>query len=97
MGPQTFYKSHYRMPSAESKGVGNFWYSMDVGMTHMVFLDTETDLGHGLPGGSQKAGNDNGPFGSTMNQQLDWLVADLKAVDRSKTCVLLLSLRRSRN
>ena len=84
----TGYRNHFRMPSDESKGVGNFWYSFDHGMVHYVQLDTETDLGHGLvgpdePGGS--AGEDSGPFGSYRDAQLDWLQKDLSAVDRKKT------------
>lgn len=56
-------------------------------MTHFVHVDTETDLGHGFispdePGGSEQ--EDSGPFG-LMNQQTDWLAADLASVDRSKT------------
>jgi hypothetical protein len=41
----TGYRNHFRMPSAESGGVENFWYSFDFGMTHYVQFDTETDLG----------------------------------------------------
>ena len=84
----TGYINHFRMPSAESGGVGNFWYSWDHGMVHYIQLDTETDLGHGLiapdePGGS--AAEDSGPFGSYKDEQLDWLQKDLAAVDRKKT------------
>jgi hypothetical protein len=41
----TGYRNHFRMPSSESGGVENFWYSFDFGMTHYVQFDTETDLG----------------------------------------------------
>ncbi|KAK0347960.1 hypothetical protein LTR91_005841 [Friedmanniomyces endolithicus] len=83
----TGYRNHFRMPSAESGGVENFWYSYDYGMTHYVQIDTETDLGHGFiapdePGGPEK--EDSGPF-ALMNQQTDWLAADLAAVNRAKT------------
>lgn len=84
----TGYINHFRMPSPESKGFGNFWYSFDNGMVHYVQLDTETDLGHGIvapdePGGSE--GEDAGPFDPIKNAQTNWLQADLAAVDRSKT------------
>ena len=84
----TGFKNHFRMPSAESKGTGNFWYSFDHGMVHYVQFDTETDLGHGLigpdaPGGSDV--EDSGPFGSYQNAQVSWLQADLASVDRKKT------------
>lgn len=84
----TGYRNHFRMPSAESNGLGNFWYSFDHGMVHYVQIDTETDLGHGLtgpdePGGSE--GEDSGPFSNIRDAQLNWLQQDLASVDRSKT------------
>lgn len=84
----TGYRNHFRMPSEESGGLENFWYSFDHGMAHFIQLDTETDLGHGLispdqPGGPEK--EDSGPFATMMNQQTNWLKADLAAVDRTAT------------
>ncbi|KAK2462526.1 hypothetical protein APHAL10511_005496 [Amanita phalloides] len=84
----TGYINHFRMPSIESRGTGNFWYSFDHGMVHYIQLDTETDLGHGLIGPSEPGGPDNqdsGPFGSYMDAQINWLRADLAAIDRKKT------------
>ncbi|RFU33810.1 hypothetical protein B7463_g2574, partial [Scytalidium lignicola] len=84
----TGYRNHFRMPSEESKGTGNFWYSFDHGMVHYIQLDTETDLGHGFIAPDEKGGPegfDSGPFNSIMNAQTDWLAADLAAVNRSKT------------
>ncbi|KAJ8098545.1 Metallo-dependent phosphatase-like protein [Lipomyces tetrasporus] len=84
----TGYINHFRMPSAESGGTGNFWYSFDHGMVHYVTLDTETDLGHGFIGNDEVGGSefdDSGPFNATLNAQTTWLEADLKSVDRSKT------------
>jgi 3',5'-cyclic AMP phosphodiesterase CpdA len=84
----TGYRNHFRMPSAESSGLGNFWYSFDHGMTHFIQLDTETDLGHGIIGPDEVGGSeaeDSGPFATRMNQQTDWLAKDLASVDRSKT------------
>lgn len=83
----TGYSHHFRMPSSESQGVENFWYSFDHGMVHYIQFDTETDLGHGLTGPDQPGGSDgedSGPFG-LMNQQVDWLRKDLAGVDRQKT------------
>ena len=84
----TGYINHFRMPSSESGGLGNFWYSFDHGMVHYIVMDTETDLGHGFigadePGGTE--GDDAGPFSTIMNAQTDWLQKDLASVDRSKT------------
>ena len=78
------------MPSYESGGLENFWYSFNHGMVHFVQFDTETDLGHGIlgpdqPGGSEgNPGEDSGPFG-LVDQQINWLINDLKNVDRKKT------------
>jgi hypothetical protein len=82
----TGFRNHFRMPSTESGGLGNFWFSYDSGMVHYIQIDTETDLGHGLVGPDEPLGGteDAGPFG-LMNQQINWLTNDLKNVDRSKT------------
>lgn len=82
----TGYRNHFRMPSDESGGLENFWFSYNSGMVHYVQIDTETDLGHGLVGPDEPLGGieDSGPFG-LMNQQINWLTNDLANVDRSKT------------
>jgi len=36
------------MPSDESGGQGNFWYSFDYGLAHFITLDSETDFPVGL-------------------------------------------------
>ncbi|CAK7239620.1 MAG: hypothetical protein STHCBS139747_001051 [Sporothrix thermara] len=76
--------NHFRMPSDLSGGVSNFWYSFDYGMTHYVYFTTETDLGNGLLNDEQDP-YFAGPFGSYPNEQVDWLEADLAAVDRCAT------------
>ncbi|KAJ6003977.1 hypothetical protein N7522_005622 [Penicillium canescens] len=83
----TGFRNHFRMPSAQSGGLENFWYSFDHGMVHYVTLDTETDLGHGLiapdePGGPEA--EKSGPF-AVRDAQLNWLKKDLASVDRKKT------------
>lgn len=72
------------MPSAESGGLENFWYSFDHGSVHFVMLNTETDFPNAPdePGGE---GDENaGPF-APSGAQLAWLEKDLAAVDRKKT------------
>ncbi|KND90873.1 Acid phosphatase [Tolypocladium ophioglossoides CBS 100239] len=61
-----------------------FWYSFEYGMVHVTMLDTETDFADApdIPGGP--SGLDSGPFGAP-NQQLQFLEADLAAVDRKIT------------
>jgi hypothetical protein len=76
------------MPSPQSKGLGNFWYSFDHGMVHYIQFDTETDLGHGFIGPDELGGSelmDSGPFSTIKDAQTNWLKADLASVDRSKT------------
>ncbi|KAH8691669.1 Metallo-dependent phosphatase-like protein [Talaromyces proteolyticus] len=84
----TGFRNHFRMPSAESGGVENFWYSFDNGMVHYIQFDTETDLGHGLTGPDEVGGSedeDSGPFSQIKDAQLKWLEGDLASVDRRKT------------
>ncbi|CAK3967898.1 Metallo-dependent phosphatase [Lecanosticta acicola] len=80
----TGFRNRFRMPSARSGGLENFWYSYDHGMAHFVSIDTETDLGHGLVGPDEGSPEFGGPFG-LMNQQINWLTNDLASVDRTKT------------
>jgi len=72
------------MPSAVSGGLENFWYSYDHGMAHFIQLDTETDLGHGLVGPDEGSPQNTGPF-AMRDAQLNWLQADLAAVNRTLT------------
>ncbi|KAJ5584663.1 Metallo-dependent phosphatase-like protein [Penicillium hispanicum] len=84
----TGYRNHFRMPSAQSGGVGNFWYSFDNGMVHYIQFDTETDLGHGFVGPDEVGGSeeeDSGAFSNIRDAQLNWLEKDLSSVNRSKT------------
>jgi hypothetical protein len=84
----TGFINHFRMPSPESNGTGNFWYSFNHGMVHYIQLDTETDLGHGFIGPDQVGGVEGdgaGPFSSIVNAQTTWLEADLAAVNRDLT------------
>ncbi|GAA5996784.1 hypothetical protein JCM5350_007788 [Sporobolomyces pararoseus] len=85
-----FFREHFRMPGSISRGLENFWYSYDYGMAHFVSLTAETDLGGDLVGPIEakpfnaSTGNVNGPFGS-HNQQINFLVNDLRRVNRQKT------------
>lgn len=72
------------MPSAQSGGVENFWYSYDHGMAHYIQIDTETDLSATLLGPDQGSPEYTGPF-AAPGTQLAWLQADLAAVNRTVT------------
>ncbi|THW87973.1 Metallo-dependent phosphatase [Aureobasidium pullulans] len=86
--------NHFRMPSEESGGAGNMWYSFNHGMAHFISLDSETDLGNGLGGPDEGQPLSSGPFGAYQNAQVDWLAADLAAVDRTKTPWIVVMLHR---
>ncbi|KAH0838885.1 Metallo-dependent phosphatase-like protein [Lanmaoa asiatica] len=93
----TGYINHFSMPSGESGGLGNFWYSFDYGLAHFIILDSETDLPVGLQSpdetGGSDAGANSGPFGYP-NQQYDWFENDLAWVDREKTPWVIVGLHR---
>lgn len=61
-----------------------FWYSFEYGMAHVVMFNTETDFTDAPDGPYGSAGLNGGPFGA-LNQQLQFLEADLASVDRTVT------------
>ena len=71
------FRGVYEHAGIRSKSNSNFFYSYDRGLIHYVMIDTEIwrwgeEIHHSL-------------LPHTIQQQLDWLEEDLKAVDRSKT------------
>ena len=80
------YNARWRMPSEESGGRANMWYSWNYGDAHFVSLNTETDF----PGaGESKTGDSHipwlkaGGFGR-KGEYLDWLERDLAAEDAAR-------------
>ncbi|OCK75430.1 acid phosphatase [Lepidopterella palustris CBS 459.81] len=81
----TAYQHRFRMPGAESGGVGNFWYSFDYGLAHFVAIDGETDFAYSpewpferdtgsaakLPTPGQTFITDSGPFGAINGNWTD--------------------------
>lgn len=67
----TAYRHRFRMPSLESGGVENMWFSYDYGSVHFIHINTETDF----PNSPMGPGTwwNGGPFGD----QLAWFEADL--------------------
>merc|ERR1712196_4373 len=69
------------MPSKESGGVANMWYSFDYSGIHFVALDTETDFSGA---GEENYGDAGGVFGRPAGhfgadgEYARWLEADLK-------------------
>jgi acid phosphatase type 7 len=73
LGNYTAYNARFKMPSAESKGVQNMWYSFEYGPIHMTTVSSETDY-QDAPANAYTGTNKNGNFGN----QLAWLEADLQ-------------------
>lgn len=73
--------NHYRMPSQESKGLKNMWYSFDYGQVHFIQYNSETDF----PNYPENVSDINADNLGYPNEQLDWLKNDLANVDRTKT------------
>ncbi|KAJ8602646.1 hypothetical protein CTAYLR_004117 [Chrysophaeum taylorii] len=85
------YQSRFRMPSEESGGSGNMWYSFEYGPLHIAVVNTETDypdapIDSYLLGGGQYGGFCDS-FG--CGDWLEWLENDLKNVDRERTPFIL--------
>lgn len=82
----TAYNTRFRMPSRESNGSANMWYSFDHGPLHVVVVNTETDFPD-APGDSYIPWLDTGGFCDPYqcNDWTAWLQRDLAAVDRAKT------------
>jgi len=83
----TAYNARWAMPSQESGGVGNMWYSFDYASVHFVFVNTETDF-HDAP--EENAGDGGGMLGAPAGhfaadgEYLRWLEADLKAANSNR-------------
>ncbi|KAE8356387.1 acid phosphatase AphA [Aspergillus coremiiformis] len=81
----TAYQHRFRMPGAETGGVGNFWYSFDYGLAHFISIDGETDFANSpewpfqeevsvnetTPKPSKTFPTDSGPFGEVTGSFKD--------------------------
>mmetsp|Transcript_6944 Transcript_6944/g.16943 ORF Transcript_6944/g.16943 Transcript_6944/m.16943 type:complete len:218 (-) Transcript_6944:1842-2495(-) len=75
----TAYNTRWRMPSRESGGVMNMWYSFNYGNVHFVNLDAETDFPNAYEGEHDEFYLlDSGHFNPTPNAFLEWLERDLQ-------------------
>ncbi|KAG6583195.1 Calcineurin-like phosphoesterase [Phytophthora cinnamomi] len=79
LGNYSAFNSRFRMPSAESGGVLNMWYSYEYGTVHFTSLSSETDYPN-APSNAYFTKRKYGKFGN----QLAWLEADLKAADANR-------------
>jgi hypothetical protein len=68
------YSNRFHMPSKQSKGYSNSWYSFNYGFVHVISLSCESDF-------------PNAPSGYLIDTttQVNWLKQDLAAVNRQVT------------
>ncbi|KAF1315148.1 Glucan 1,3-beta-glucosidase, partial [Globisporangium splendens] len=78
LGNYTAYNTRFKMPSAESGGVMNMWYSFDYASVHFTTISSETDY-QDAPKNAY-TGRKNGNFGN----QMAWLEADLKKANENR-------------
>ncbi|EGZ11263.1 hypothetical protein PHYSODRAFT_519791 [Phytophthora sojae] len=79
LGNYSAFNSRFRMPSAESGGMLNMWYSYEYGTVHFTSLSSETDYPN-APSNVYFTKRVYGNFGD----QLAWLEEDLKAADSNR-------------
>ncbi|KAE9276645.1 hypothetical protein PR003_g29007 [Phytophthora rubi] len=78
----TAYNSRFKMPSKETGGTLNMWYSFEHGPIHFTSMSSETDY-IGEPGNDFADTSRNGNFGDP----LAWVEADLKKADAKRANV----------
>jgi acid phosphatase type 7 len=83
LGNFSAYNARFRMPSPESGGAANMWYSFDHGLVHVATINTETDFPNAPGDNHNPLKRANGGFGG--GDWLAWLEADLASVDRKVT------------
>ncbi|ETV93242.1 hypothetical protein, variant [Aphanomyces invadans] len=83
------YNTRFRMPSTDSNGAHNMWYSWSHGPVHFISVSSESDY-DGAPTNNKGTQVKNGHFGN----QLAWLDADLARVNRTNTPWVIVGLHR---
>ncbi|ETP06984.1 hypothetical protein F441_16682 [Phytophthora nicotianae CJ01A1] len=79
LGNYSAFNARFRMPSPESGGVQNMWYSYEYASVHFTTVSSETDYPN-APSNAYHTHRVYGRFGD----QLTWLEADLKAADANR-------------
>ncbi|KAE9277235.1 hypothetical protein PF008_g28900 [Phytophthora fragariae] len=82
LGNYTAFNARFRMPSPESGGTLNMWYSYEYGSVHFTTISSETDFPN-APSNAYYTKRTYGNFGN----QLAWLEADLKAAHANRANV----------
>jgi hypothetical protein len=80
----TAFNARFAMPSPESHGVLNMWYSFDYGPVHFVSINTETDFPNATE--ATEAPHSHLPSGgfAPAGEYLRWLEADLKSANENR-------------
>ncbi|GLD98271.1 hypothetical protein PINS_up006968 [Pythium insidiosum] len=78
------YNARFKMPSAESGGAANMWYSFEHGPVHFTSISSETDFPN-APNNSHIPFNKI-PYGG-FGDQLSWLERDLQRADANRANV----------
>ncbi|KAL4124243.1 hypothetical protein PRIC2_010080 [Phytophthora ramorum] len=79
LGNYSAYNARFRMPSNESGGVLNMWYSFEYASVHLTSISTETDY----PNAPSNAYHTHRMYGG-FGDQLAWLEEDLKAAHANR-------------
>ncbi|GMG16561.1 unnamed protein product [Phytophthora fragariaefolia] len=79
LGNYSAFNSRFRMPSNESGGVLNMWYSYEYASVHFTTVSSETDYPN-FPSNAYHTHHTYGHFGD----QLAWLEEDLKAANANR-------------
>ncbi|KAH7489032.1 hypothetical protein PRIC2_010079 [Phytophthora ramorum] len=82
LGNYSAFNARFRMPSPESGGTLNMWYSFEFGSVHFTTISSETDFPN-APSNAYYTKRTYGNFGN----QLAWLEADLKAAHANRANV----------
>lgn len=78
------YNSRFRMPSVESNGAMNMWYSFNYGPVHFINIDTETDYEDAPLDEYTWLRFFNKDYNGNFGDQIAWLEADLKKANEER-------------
>lgn len=90
------YNNRYMMPSKQSNATAhNMWYSINYGLLHLVFINSETDYLNS-PEGPNSTFHTPDFSNTTQGEQTQyqWLLNDLSAVNRTLTPWLIVTSHR---
>jgi hypothetical protein len=78
------YNNRFRMPSPESEGTLNMWYSFNYGPVHFINIDTETDYNNSPLDEYTWLKAVDADYNGNFGDQMSWLEADLKQASQER-------------